>query len=77
MKILIILSNFKPKNYYFWPFLLEISSKIHRIGGFGCKKLLKLTGHNNASLIRTLNVSTYKFIRDLFLCMAAFEIDTE
>ena len=33
-----ILSNFKPKVSPFCPFLLEKYSKIHKIGGFGCKK---------------------------------------
>ena len=36
-----ILRNFKPKKMTFWPFLLEKYPKIHKIGGFGCKKSLK------------------------------------
>ena len=36
-----MLSNFKPEKSPIWPFLLEQWSKIHKIGGFGCKKSSK------------------------------------
>ena len=41
LEILMILSNFKPKKSTFWPFFIENWSKIHKIGGFGCKKSTK------------------------------------
>ena len=42
LEILMIFSNFKPNESPFWPFSLEKWSKIHKIGDFGCKKIIKI-----------------------------------
>ena len=40
LEILMVLSNFKPKNHHFGLFLLEKQSNNHKIGLLGCKKSL-------------------------------------
>ena len=37
LEILMVLSNFKPKNHHFGHFYSKKLSKIHKIGDFGCK----------------------------------------
>ena len=38
------------KKLQFWPFLFEEYSKIHKIGGFGCKKSLKFEENSKINI---------------------------